>query len=174
VADAKQSLNGLFNEAEYPKAHEIERKFGFEITVRPVPDAGDFRVDLSADETNRIRQEIELSVENTVKAAMQDAFIRLRDVVGHMAERLTLYTEAPNGKVVNPFRDTVVTNITDLLDVLPSLNLTGSPELDAFADEVRSKLANFSPDQLRNSAVIRNSTKEAAAEILKKMEDFLK
>ena len=70
VEDARTRLNGLFNPADYPRS--IERKFGFEVSVRPVPDADDFRVDIGTAETARIKRDIQDQVNQTIQTAMAE------------------------------------------------------------------------------------------------------
>jgi hypothetical protein len=42
------------------------------------------------------------------------------EAVSHMAERLSAYKETEQG-VENPFRDSIVTNLVKLMDVMPRL-----------------------------------------------------
>ena len=58
---------------------------------------------------------------------------RLYEAVQHLADRLTAYKVTGEG-VEHPFRDTVVTNLVKLVDVLPKLNITNDPELERLAE----------------------------------------
>lgn len=182
VKDAKLRLNGLFREADYPTLRELQGKFGFDVTVRPMPDESDFRVDLGAEETARVKADIQASVESTVQQAMRDVWQRVHDSISHMVERLKAYSVASDGKVSNPFRDTLVSNISELLDILPTLNLTHDGNLDAIAADIRSKIMAYTvagqefavtPEVLRDSGVIRDRVAKQAEAILAQMEDFL-
>lgn len=172
VEEARRRLNGLFNEADYPPPAKMRARFAFETQVRPIPAAADFRVDLGDIETARIRSEIEAAVKATIDGAMRDTWTRLKDVVSHMAERLKAYQVTKDG-VQNPFRDTLVSNITELLEILPSLNLTGDPNLTAIADQIRRDLTAAQPCDLREHAHVRQAVAQRAEEILSKMEAFI-
>lgn len=171
VADARVKLNGLFDASDYPTEGELRRRFGFRWQVRPVPAAGDFRVALGADEVSAIKAGIQAEQQATIDAAMRDVWGRMRDVVGKMAERLKLYD--PNKPSDAPFRDTLVTNIGDLLDMVPSLNLTGDSTVNAFANAMRQSLTKFSAQDLRDKDWARVDTAAAAQSILDQMSQFV-
>ncbi len=170
VADAKVKLNGLFNPADYPDKTRLRRKFAIEWDVRPVPTAADFRVNLGADEIAKVKSQIEASVQATVDNAMQDVWKRLQSVVQKMSERLKAYD--PQNPGVHSFRDSLVTNIAEMLELVPSLNLTGDANVARFCDDIRAGLI-VSPQALRDSDATRNDVARRADEILAKMEAFI-
>ena len=71
------------------------------------------------------------------------------------------------------FRDTLVGNISELCDLLPSLNVTGDEELTKMCDEVRDKLTGFTPKELRKDTTAREDTARAAAAIMDKMAGYM-
>lgn len=173
VQDARRRLNGMFREEDYPSAENIRRRFGVNISVFPLPDASDFRVTLTETELKRIRQDIELTVTDRMENAVRDAWERAHSAVGRMVERLGAYTVSEEGKVSHPFRDTMVSNIRELAELLPKLNVTGDAALDAMAAEVRFKLCQFDAQELRDSDTARSTALAAAQDILKKMEGYV-
>ncbi len=170
--DARVKLNGLFNADEYPSAAEIEKKFAFVLTVDGIKEAADFRVDLGDAETARIKAEIETRVQSQIALAVKDIWTRLSSVVAKMSERLNAYTETENG-VVGTFRDTLVTNIVELLDVVPLLNITSDPAIDQFCKRIRRELTAHSPEELRDSEIVRKDTARRADDILSQMSGYL-
>lgn len=171
VADAKVRLNGLFDSADYPSYAQLKSKFGFTFCVRPMPDAEDFRADIGEEELARVRAELEADKTATIETAMRDVYGRMREVVGKLAERLKAYN--PNKPGDAPFRDTLVTNITDLLAVLPSLNLTGDANVTRFIADIRANLTAYSAEELRANMFTREDTARRAEEILAKMEAYI-
>jgi hypothetical protein len=164
VDDARWQLNGLFNANDYPALNRIGKKFAFEVKVDPMPTAADFRVDLQATEVDRIRQEIEHRATQATNEAMQDLWNRLHDVVSKMAERL--------GTKDAIFRDSLVENVHDLVDLLPRLNLTGDARLEALRQEVAAKLTRHGPQTLRENRQARRETARAAEDILQAMAGY--
>jgi hypothetical protein len=88
-----------------------------------------------------------------------------------MAERLAAYKVSESG-VDHPFRDTIVTNLVRLVDVLPKLNVTGDPELERMAEEIRRSLL-VDPSELRKSEASRNETARLAAAIALQMAGYM-
>jgi hypothetical protein len=169
-ADAKRKLNGAYREEDYPTKAQLRAKFSFTWKVEPVPTANDFRVSLGANEVAAIRSQIEGNLKATLDEATQEIWVRLKKVVAKMSERLHLYD--PQNPADASFRDTLVTNITDLLDVVPSLNVTGDPNITAFVSEIRANLTKHSADALRDSDHAREATAKAADDILSRMGEF--
>ena len=168
---AKVLLNGLFDPNDYPDPNRIGEKFNLAYTVYPFPDSQDFRLNLSADATAALRAQLEQSVNAAVQQATMDIVKRMRDVVGKMAERLSAYKVTKDG-VENRFHDTLVSNIGDLITLVPILNITGDPNITKLAMEM-TDLIQYHPQQLRDDDVLRKDTAERADAILKAMEDFV-
>ena len=164
VSDARVQLTGLFDAADYPDREKIQSKFSFEVEVDPLPTGADFRVDLQAGEVDRIKADITARLELAQRDAMADCFNRLHDVVRKAAEKLTDKTAI--------FRDSLITNIQDLVDLLPRLNLTGDPRLETLRQEVADKLLGYEPDHLRKNAFARQETANAANDILAAMAGY--
>lgn len=164
VDDARRELNGLFDPADYPDPSKITKKFGFEVEVDPLPTAADFRVNLQGEEVNRIKGEIEERLGRAQADAMRDLFNRLHGVVKHMAEKLADKTAI--------FRDSLVTNIQDLVDLLPRLNLTGDPHLEELRRKVADNLLGYEPETLRKNQFARQETAAAANDILAAMAGY--
>ena len=171
VEEARVRLGGLFRSEDYPAPEELRSKFSFETKVMPLPDAGDFRVTLGDDEKERIKRQITAAVEASLQVASRELWQRLYEAVSHLAERLQAYKVTGDG-IEHPFRDSVVTNLVKLVDVLPKLNVTGDPELERLAAEVRSSLL-VDPQELRKSESVRSETAKAAAAIANRMEAYM-
>ena len=168
IEQARQRLNGLFNADDYPDLSSMRQKFAINFNVLPMPTASDFRVELGDTETARIREEIEQSVNSALQSAMSDVWNRIREVVAHMHERLTAY----NDSHMSFFLNTLVSNISDLIEMLPSLNITQDTSVSQMAEKM-GELCKYSPEQLRENDGARQETIAAASAILKEMEDFV-
>jgi hypothetical protein len=171
VEEAKVRLGGLFRPEDYPSANEVCCKFSFETKVMPLPDAGDFRVTLGDEEKERIKRQITAAVEASLQVASRELWQRLYEAVSHLAERLQAYKVTDEG-VEHPFRDSVVTNLVKLVDVLPKLNVTGDPELERLAAQVRASLL-VDPQELRESELVRSETAKNATAIAQRMTAYM-
>jgi hypothetical protein len=171
VEEARSRLGSLFRFEDYPSSVELMEKFAFETKVMPLPEAGDFRVTLGDEEKARIQRQIQTSIEASLQIGSRELWFRLYDAVRHMAERLNAYKVTDTG-VEHPFRDTLVTNLVRLVEVLPKLNLTGDPDLERLASEVKTSLL-VDPARLRRSDKAREETARAAAEIAQRMAGYM-
>ncbi len=183
VADAKVQLGTMFKPEDYPGIRddgagvklvfpeELRSKFSFETNVLPLPDAGDFRVALGDEEKARIKHQIATAVEASLQVASRELWQRLYDSVAHMAERLKLYKVTDEG-VEHPFRDSVVTNLMKLVELLPKLNITNDTNLERMAEHVRASLV-IDPSELRKSESCREGVARAAAAIAEQMRGYM-
>jgi hypothetical protein len=179
VEAARTELNGLYNERDYPR--NIRARFGIDLSIMPLPDAGDFRAALPDDVVTDIRAGIETELENTVATAMREPYERLYAHINRMVERLTDAPAAPTkkskGKKSEPkaptFRDTLVTGLADLCDILPGLNLTADPRLEELRQKSAALIAGIDAQTLRDKPKVREDVAKRAHEIQDLMAGFM-
>lgn len=162
---ARVTLNGLFNPSEYPDTEAIRRKFGFDFSVMPLPDAGDFRVTLSDDEVARVRADIEDRANKAIADAMRDLWQRLYECVQAMRDKLSTQDAV--------FRDSLVQNLRDLCALLPKLNLTNDSTLDELRTQAERDLCDFEPQTLRNDMHARQLVADKAAQMMSIMSAYM-
>jgi hypothetical protein len=160
---ARLELNGMYNEADYPA--DIAAKFGVEILFMPLPASEDFRAALSDSTVAEIKQGIHREVEKTVQAAVRAPYERLYGRICHMVERLS------DPKAV--FRDTLITGLAELCAILPGLNLTQDPQLDALRRRTEKMIADLDPQDLREVPAVRSAVAQQASEIQQLMAGFM-
>lgn len=174
VSEARDRLGDMFDPAEYPAPHEVAGKFDWSINVFPLPDASDFRVDLGDAKTAAIRAQIETTMNAAMKDAMQDAWARLHKVVKAMSDKLRDFKPATaEHKASGVFRDSLVQNVRDLVEVLPMLNVAGDAALAAKIDEARAKLTTTDAKTLRDDPDARREVQQAAAQIADDLAAFM-
>lgn len=164
VQDAKLMLNGLFNALDYPKVEEIREKYAFSVSVDPLPTGDDFRVDLQGEEVTKIQKEIEDRLQNATQDAMRELWGRLYKATESMVDRLS------DPEAI--FRDSLITNLEELVSILPRLNMTDDPELEKMRREVEEKLIK-DPAVLRTDKDERKQTADEAKAILDSMAAFM-
>lgn len=160
---AKQLLGAMYRAEDYPTAEKLAGRFSFEIEFAPVPAEGDFRLDLSDDQVEEIRSTVNTRVERATKAAMADAWERLREVVSRVSERLS----DPDAI----FRDSLIGNVQEMVDLLARLNVTQDADLESMRQLVADQIASFEPDTLRANKKMRARAAKTADDILKAMGD---
>ena len=165
IQEAQQALGSLFDETQYPAPETIEKEFSVLTEFEPVPAGADFRCDLPIEAVESIRTEIKAGVQRHFAEAHSALWERLREAVEAMAERLSKKPGEP-GAI---FHDSLVTNLRELCDILPGLNVAEDAGLTAMLAEVKAKLTLTSPDELRTSRYARGLAAAQAEDIAKRI-----
>ena len=147
IDQARLDLGKLFRIEDYPSKEALQGKFAIRYRISPVPDADHFIAQLASDDTERVKRDIERHVEEQLHGAVGDLYRRIGEAVERVSERLR---EDDDGKPL-VFRDTMISNIRDLVDVVPRLNIFGDDELARLCEQVKEKIASVEPDELRPS-----------------------
>jgi hypothetical protein len=166
IEQVRPELNGLFREEDYPSVEKLRTKFGVKLEVLPIPSGEDFRVTMSAEEQARVAQEIDANVRQSLIRGTADLWERLKNVVAHMVDRL----KEPESR----FHASLVSNVIDLVNLLPQLNIGEDPELNRFAGEIREKLCSFTARDLKTNDVLRVATANDAAALLYEMDAVIR
>jgi len=173
VQEAMNRLNGMFDWTDYPAPEEIGSRFVFQVRIMPVPDSKDFRAAVSDEQAAMIREDIERATKEAVNDAMRGVWKRVAEAVGRMSEKLANYKPEAEGAAKGVFRDSLVGNVRELVEILPSLNITEDPALDAIAERIKRDLCPTEPQVLRDETAARLSVQQAAARILADVHDYI-
>ena len=170
VEQARIDLGKLFRIGEYPSKEDLRDRFSIRYRITPVPDADHFIARLASDDTERVKRDIESHIEEQLHDAVGDLYRRLAEAVERVSDRLT---EDGDGKPL-VFRDTMISNVRDLVDVVPRLNIFGDQRLARLCEQVKDRIAGVEPDSLRPSRtfdpVVRDRVKRDADAL---MEQFV-
>jgi hypothetical protein len=164
-AAARASLGSLYNDRDYPSSTRLREAFELEVKLQPLPDAGDWRLDLPAPTVERLRLDLEARLADAQRHAMGDLYRRLAAVVSRMASTLT----EPDKR----FRNSLVRNVSELCHLLPSLNLARDRDLASLTHEIEHRLAALDPALLRLDPATRQSAADDAAALLATIEERL-
>ena len=149
------NLGELFDLDDYPPTEEIESKFNLGYTIIPVPEAGDFRVDIG----NDIRQELETQYEDAYQqkeeTAITSAWSRLHTTLENMVTKLAdprwNEEDAKNPQVYDSF----IGHGMELTSLLTSLNITDDHDLEQARIGLEQALAGVQPDMIKNQPYVR-------------------
>ena len=163
VATAPDRLGDFINDNPLPHVNEIKDKFGVKLNYMPMPTSGDFRCQILETEADMIRKDIEKNVQSATQDAMKSIWAKLDEMVTRIA------TTLKDSKAI--FRDSLINNLREYVDLIPNLNLTGDPELEKIRLEAKSKLSKLMPENLRKHKRDRKQAALTAEEIMKKIQD---
>jgi hypothetical protein len=165
-AQAQQSLGHLYSPADYPEAAEIAARFGFTVNFLPVPTGADFRVDLGNDARDALAAEIETRTRETMARAQAEPLKRVAETIGALAEKLRAL-QAHQGEGRAPvLRETALSNVLILADLLPSLNIHQDPALDTLAHDIKNAFKSHNVESLRTQPRAQEEAADAADDIL--------
>ena len=158
VQAARVRLGTMYEPSDYPEAWELKDRFSINVDFTPVPDAADFRVDVTAEEQAELRASVTQGVADKQAAAVKATYARVREVVEKIDERLSV----PGAL----FRDSLIDNARELCVVLEALNVTGDPAITKLAEAIDRDLLRYTPAFLRQSMTARVHTADLARAIL--------
>jgi hypothetical protein len=164
VMQAQTKLGALFNRDEYPTVDSLRGKFAFRLNYIPVPDAGDWRVDMGNETQNALRDQYQKFYEKQMHGAMSDLNTRLHEQLLRMVAQLEV-TPDRKGKVYQ----STIDNINNLIDLLGATNYTNDPMLQLAEAKLRSALYGADKDDLVRNPAYREATKKQVEEAIKSL-----
>lgn len=165
VISVRTRLGDMFDENEYPPSWQVRDKFGVKLVCSPVADMHDWRLDVDADVQTCFDEAISTygnAMEQRINGAMADIHQRLHKVLSNMSERLDYVGD----KDKKTFRNTLLDNVLDIVDLMRKCNLTDDTQLTAQADTLERALRGVSPEALRDSSHLRAATKRTVDEVI--------
>ena len=163
IQNSQLKLGSLFNAEEYPSRDSLASKFKFRFVAIPLPDAGDWRLDIGNEAAASMREQYEKFYGEQLTKAMNDVWERAHEALTKMSERLD-YADDTTKKV---FRDTLVTNVQEIVDLLGSMNITDDPAMADAHRRLDAAMQGITPDALREDAYLRAQTKRQVDDVRK-------
>ena len=160
VLRAEHKLGDMFDVLDYPDPDSLRDKFRFSVKFSPVPDVGDWRVDIG----NDARETLQLSYQQAYTANLESAY---KDVWDRTHEALVNMSAKLAGNTKQIFRDTLVTNVKEMIDLLDKFNITGDAKMRQAKVKIQSALSGVTPDALREDDEFRLDTKQKVDDLLK-------
>jgi hypothetical protein len=158
----------MYNEADYPEAGTIIRKYNWSLTVSPVPQSGHFCVDVPASELITMQRSCDEEVERRLADAMRKPWDDLYKMLTGMSEKLNERDE--KDEKAKRFHDSFVSNALDLCGLLTHMNVTGDNKLEQARKELERAMAGVGVDDIKDSAATRANVKGKLDSILKQFD----
>ena len=160
IIKAQDKLGDMFNRDEYPTRAGLESKFAFRMAYIPLPDSGDFRIDIGNEGMVQIQTQYEAQYAAQIKGAMNDVWKRLHDNLTTLVRQLDVNEEGKGNRLF----DTVFDGALALTDMLRTCNVTGDSQMEAMRLKLEQAFTkNNQPvnlHQIKNSPTLRANTQE--------------
>ena len=167
VAEAPTNLGTMYKAEDYPDLTDVRLKFGFKRTVKPVPEAGDFRLDIPAYDLEEMRSEFIKQHDTKLAEAMREPWERLHKMLVGMSEKLT-DIEGDDSK--KRYHDTLISNPIELCGLLTKLNVTNDPKLEEARRQLELTMLGADIESIKEDADSRSALKSKVDAILGKFD----
>jgi hypothetical protein len=165
VQEAQVNLGRLYKAEDYPDLTDVRLKFGFRRTVKPVPEAGDFRLDIPANDLEEMRAEFVSQQDEKLAEAMRAPWERLHTMLVGISEKLT---DTEHGDEKKRYHDTLITNPLELCELLTKLNVTKDPKLEEARKQLELTMLGANLESIKEDSVARSEVKSKVDAILNK------
>ena len=162
---AKHHMGALFNPYDYPSIEELRSKFGFRLVFSPLPESGDFRLDIPQQDMVEMQDKYELAFNDRLKDAMREPWEKLHKNLVHISEKLTDIEGDDDTK--KRYHDTLITNAQELCGLLTHLNITKDPLLESARRSLELTMLGVDIEDIKEHAEVRQSVKSKVDDILK-------
>lgn len=158
------SKQGMFRREDYPDWAKLKEKFGFSVAYDPVVAPGDFRLELDADLMEELKKSHIGEYRKNQHDMSQKLWTRVYDVVNRAAKLANV-----DAKIY----DTIFTDLNELAESLPVLNLLDDPIMTQLAEELKTNLANRDAHIVRTDGGERADVATKAQKLADKMKKFM-
>lgn len=160
-------LGTLADPKDYPPLSTVRTKFYVNVNYTPLPDSRDFRLDDMPEEAmSELRANADLRVAEAVNEARNDLYRRLSERLEHIVKRMNEVSAKKEG---NRIHASLLTNLSELCQLIPALNVTKDQELENLRQRVMREIAPFDIEDIRESEDSRAELKNKASSILEAM-----
>jgi len=163
---SKHHMGDLFNPYDYPDMDTLKSKFGFRLVFSPLPESGDFRLDIPQQDMVDMQSKYELAFNDRLADAMREPWEKLHKALSHLSEKLTDEGEDNNKR----YHDTLISSNQELCSLLTHLNVTKDPLLENARRSLELTMLGLDIDDVRESADCRKEVKSKVDEILSKFD----
>jgi len=155
-------LGTMFDREEYPDVNEIADKFRFNVAYLPIPETGDFRVDIGHEAMEEVRAQYEREYEQRLENAMNDVRDRVLESLRHLSERFTDKDDGTRKR----FRNNILDNFAETIASVRQLNLTKDQAIEAMADEAEKAIQGVEVDDLKENKDVRDDVRARVDSVL--------
>jgi hypothetical protein len=169
VSSAQANLKAMFKADDYPTLEEVQEKFGYKLVFSPLPEAGDFRLDVANEELRELSLSYEADFNERLGKAMREPWERLHETLTHISTKLT---DSENGddEVKKRYHDSLVTNAQGLCELLTKLNITKDPKLEEARRALELTMLGVEIEDIKESPELRSTVKSKVDAILEKFD----
>jgi len=165
VGQAQANLGGLANALDYPTPIEVEAAWRLSFDFQPIP-ARDGFSGFPDSVLDRLGQQLVRKQELALQASQSAMWERVRETVGHLAERLS--DDGGKGR----FHASTVEAVRELLTLLPGFDVVGDPRVATVVSEISAMLEGVDAEAIRKDSRTRQDVLGQAKAISDKLSSW--
>lgn len=166
VAAAQAKLGDLFDVREYPNASELRQRFSFKFNYIPLPDAGDWRLDIANEALASLQAQYQSHYAGQLESAMKDIWKRLYETLNTLSRQLSDKTE--DGKTPRIYAS-VFERMQEVLELMETCNMTGDMQMQLMQRKLATAFRGVSAEAVKDDAYLRRDTKQAIDAAIKSL-----
>jgi hypothetical protein len=167
VQEAQANLGTMYKADDYPPMEDVKLKFGFRRAVKPVPEAGDFRLDVPADDLKELVYVFEQQQQEKLAEAVREPWERLHAELTAISTKLT---DVDGDTAKKRYHDSLISNPLELCALLTKLNITNDPKLEEARKQLELTMLGADIESIKEDSTARQDVKSKVDAILKKFE----
>lgn len=154
-----------------PSREELLKAYSMSYALEPIP-SGNFPNMPPAAEA-WLKEQYEANVKATYHEATNAALARMIAPLSKLVERIDIYDKRDeNAEKKTFFKDAILTNVQDMLDVLSTFNLMHDPQFQHFVDQL-TLLKQVSPEDIKKNPELRTAVKTKAQTTIDSLKSWL-
>ena len=162
ISAAAFQLGTLFDRSEYPEPEDVARKFGMTIKYEPLPESGDFRIDINNEGLNDLKDQYDAMYEANIEKVHADAYDRLYKILTQLSFGLRTNADGTTGRLYA----SVLDNAKELCGLLTSFNITQDTRLESMRIRLEENLMGVDVADVKDSDYVRVTLKKEVDSIL--------
>jgi len=170
----EETLGEAFNRSDYDHLflsngqldkETLRKQFTLDLEYGTVADADDIRAKLTDEDREIIAAHVTEKNNEKFAAAQKHIITTLHEHIMKIHERLC--------QDENVFRDTLISNLEDLCDLIPKMNIAGDPAINELAAKAKKALCSWDAQTLREDKDIRKDVSDQADKLLDNMKGLI-
>lgn len=171
VAQSRVALGAMFDETDCPTPDHVRAAFSMRFRFAPVPESGDFRVDVSNEQMAALMQHYATEATDLVQAGLKassDVAVEALRTLSDRLDALQEYDTNPEARTTRKpiLRDSVVEHFIDAVDMLEANNVAENPSVSQMATHLRQAARSLDASALRSSVNVRDEAATTVNQVL--------
>jgi hypothetical protein len=161
-------LGSLFNRDDYPTEAALRRKFSFDFSLIPMPQAGHFSTDAEQELINQLTEQFNSTMHKRVNAAINSMWQRLHAALNNIVRKVTPEYDAAGNEKSKRFHDSFIGNAEELAGILRACNIANDPKFDEATRDFERLVLGIDVNDLKKHKDARKDLREKAQAVMDK------